>query len=190
MGGIQGFDWIFPSKASRLDSADSVVLQARFGDVAMRFGIPLAATFCLAAALAPAVCAAETGTAPVLTESVDAKRELASSFVAEKLATWQKRLHLEQWNVSVVMVRKTEMKQGTMGKIRWDKGKKVATIWTLDAADYAMTTDEMLKDLEFTIVHELIHLELASLPKSEASRRSEEFAVNQLAEALLALDRR
>jgi hypothetical protein len=38
------------------------------------------------------------------------------------------------------------------------------------------------------VVHELIHLELASLPKSEASRRKEETAVNQLAEALLALD--
>jgi hypothetical protein len=47
----------------------------------------------------------------------------------------------------------------------------------------------MLKDLEFTVVHELIHLELASLPKSEASRRSEEFAVNQLTEALLSLAR-
>jgi hypothetical protein len=81
------------------------------------------------------------------------------------------------------------MKQGTMGKIRWDKGKKTATLWALDAADYTLSQEEMLKDLEFTVVHELIHLELASLPKSEASRRSEEFAVNQLTEALLSLAR-
>jgi hypothetical protein len=122
-------------------------------------------------------------------EIVEDKRQLASSFVAEKVAVWQKRLHLEEWTISVVMARRTDMKQGTMGKIRWDKGKKTATLWALDAADYTLSQDEMLKDLEFTVVHELIHLELASLPKSEASRRSEEFAVNQLTEALLSLAR-
>jgi hypothetical protein len=48
----------------------------------------------------------------------------------------------------------------------------------------------MLDDMEFTVVHELIHLELSSLPRSEASRRDEEYAVNQIADALLALDRK
>lgn len=150
----------------------------------MQLGPRFAAILLLTASIAAPVWAdAET-------ESIEEKRSLAASFVTEKLAVWQKRLHLEQWTVSVVMSRRTDLKQGTMGKIRWDKGKKTATIWAMDAADYTVPTDEMLKDLEFTVVHELIHLELASLPKSEASRRSEEFAVNQLAEALLALDRR
>ncbi len=36
-------------------------------------------------------------------------------------------------------------------------------------------------------VHELVHLELASLPRSEASRSSEERAVNQITGALLGL---
>lgn len=124
------------------------------------------------------------------TDPLTEKRQLASSFVAEKVAVWQKRLKLDDWTVSVVMTRKADLKQGTMAGIRWDKGKKTATMWAMDAADYAVSDEEMLKDLEFTVVHELIHLELASLPKSEASRRKEEFAVNQLAEALLALDRR
>jgi hypothetical protein len=44
--------------------------------------------------------------------------------------------------------------------------------------------------MEFTVVHELIHLELSSLPHSEASRRVEEHAVNRLADALLKLDRK
>jgi hypothetical protein len=43
--------------------------------------------------------------------------------------------------------------------------------------------------MELTIVHELVHLELASLPRSEASRSTEEHAVNGIADALLALDR-
>jgi hypothetical protein len=45
----------------------------------------------------------------------------------------------------------------------------------------------MLDDMEFTVVHEMVHLQLASLPRSEASRRVEEHAVNELAAALLKL---
>ena len=76
-----------------------------------------------------------------------------------------------------------------MGNIRWDADKKTATIRVLDAADYPMSFPAALKDMEFTIVHELIHLELASMPRSEASRREEEYAVNRIAGALLQLDR-
>lgn len=47
----------------------------------------------------------------------------------------------------------------------------------------------MLNDMEVTVVHELVHLELAALPRSEGSRRSEEHAVTQISEALLNLDR-
>ena len=48
--------------------------------------------------------------------------------------------------------------------------------------------DATFKDMEFTVVHELIHLELASLPRSDTSRTDEEFAVNHMADALLLLD--
>jgi hypothetical protein len=44
--------------------------------------------------------------------------------------------------------------------------------------------------MEMTLVHELVHLELSSLPRSAASRREEEFAVNRIADALVQLDRR
>jgi hypothetical protein len=47
-----------------------------------------------------------------------------------------------------------------------------------------------LTAMEDTIVHELIHLELASLPTTDTSRSDEEFAVNHLAEGLLELDRK
>lgn len=40
------------------------------------------------------------------------------------------------------------------------------------------------------IVHELIHLELAGLPRSEASRSQEEHVVNRIAESLLRRDSR
>jgi hypothetical protein len=42
--------------------------------------------------------------------------------------------------------------------------------------------------MELTVVHELVHLDLASLPRSQASRSSEEHAVNGIAQAMLQLD--
>jgi hypothetical protein len=46
----------------------------------------------------------------------------------------------------------------------------------------------MLDDMELTVVHELVHLDLASLPRGQASRSSEEHAVNGIAQAMLGLD--
>jgi hypothetical protein len=65
-------------------------------------------------------------------------------------------------------------------------------IRVLDPADYRMTEEAMMKDIEFTVVHELIHLELSPVlspfHRDEANRREEEHAVNHLADALLKLD--
>jgi hypothetical protein len=116
--------------------------------------------------------------------------QTTEAFVSERLSVWQQRLNLEDWTISVLMTRRSDLKANTLGVIRWDKSKRSAVIRVQDPADYRMPLPEMLKDMEFTIVHELVHLELASLPRSEASRSNEEHAVNQIAEALLRLDRR
>jgi hypothetical protein len=109
--------------------------------------------------------------------------------VNERLSVWSKRLNLEGWQISVVMTRRDDLKANTLGGIRWDKGKKSAVIKVQDASDYRLPFGDMLDDMELTIVHELVHLELSSLPRSEASRSSEEHAVNGIAGALLKLDR-
>ena len=67
-------------------------------------------------------------------------------------------------------------------------------IRVLDASDYQMSFSATLKDMEFTIVHELVHLELSSLTRnfksrSEESVSEEEHAVNRLSEAMMQLDR-
>src|SRR5471030_755079 len=118
---------------------------------------------------------------------------LSESFSMEKLWRWQKRLQLEDWKIAVVVTRASELKPKTLGNIHWDTDQKTATIRVLDPADYEMPQPEMLKDMEFTVVHELIHLELASvlspLSRNDASRREEEHDVNHMADALLKLDR-
>jgi hypothetical protein len=122
--------------------------------------------------------------------SAQERAEVASSYVNERLAVWQQRLNLQDWKISIVMAHQSELKPKTLGNIHWESDKKTAVIRVLDAADYKMPFREMLDDMEFTVVHELIHLELSSLPRSDASRREEEHAVNQITDALLKLDRK
>ena len=118
---------------------------------------------------------------------------LAESYTKEKLWMWQKRLGLQDWNVSLEVVRATELKPKTLGNIHWDTDKKTATLRVLDPADYTLPLHEMLDDMEFTVVHELIHLDIAPVlshfTRSDADRREEEHAVNHMADALLHLDR-
>lgn len=127
---------------------------------------------------------ASTGTEPPSTEY----NQRAQQFVDSKLAVWQQRLKLEGWQISVTMVRQSDLPPRTMGGIRWDKGKKTAAIWVLNPSDYRLPYREMLDDMELTVVHELVHLDLASLPRGQASRSSEEHAVNGIAQAMLRLD--
>jgi hypothetical protein len=134
---------------------------------------------------------AETGLAENVGDTETLQRDaLAETFVQEKLAVWQRNLSLDDWRISIVACRRSDLKARTLGGIRWDKGRKTAEIRVLAASEYQQPLTGMLEDMEFTIVHELVHLHLASLPRSEASRRDEERAVNQLALALLRLDRR
>jgi hypothetical protein len=114
---------------------------------------------------------------------------LAQRFVDEKLAIWRQRLNLEDWRISAVMTRRSDLAPRTLGGIKWDKPKKSAVIWVLDPADYRLPYRAMLDDMEVTVLHELVHLELASLPRSQANRGSEERAVNGIVAALLGLDR-
>ena len=115
---------------------------------------------------------------------------MAESYVHERLAVWQQRLALDDWKIAIVMSRRSDLKPKTLGNIRWDADTKSASIRVLAPVEYNKKCGEMLDDMEFTVVHELIHLELSSLPRSEASRRVEEHAVNRLADALLKLDRK
>jgi hypothetical protein len=117
------------------------------------------------------------------------RRRLAEQYIREMLPYWQHRLALQDWNISVSAVHASDLRPHTLGNVHWDRDKKTAAIRVLDASDYQMPIRATLNDQEFTIVHELMHLELASLPRSEASRSDEEFAVNRLAEALIKLER-
>lgn len=137
--------------------------------------------FFLAVASAGVCLAPQTQSEPPLRD----RGALADEYVHEKLPFWQKRLELRDWKISILSVHSSGLRPRTLGNIHWDADQKTAVIRVLDASDYKTPYRAALKDMEFTIVHELIHLELASLPRTDASRSDEEHAVNHLADALL-----
>jgi hypothetical protein len=115
---------------------------------------------------------------------------LAAKHITLKLQTWQDRMNLKDWDIRIELVRASELEPKTLGNIHWDTDVKSAKILVLAPEDYKLPYKEMLDDMEFTVVHELVHLQLASLPRSDASRRIEEHAVNEIASALLKLAKR
>ena len=127
------------------------------------------------------------------TDSARERTAVVERYATERLALWQKRLNLQDWNIALLVSRASELKPKTLGNIHWDSDKKTAVLRVLDPADYKLAFNEMLQDVEFTVVHELIHLELSPvlspLQRNDANRREEEHAVNHMAEALLKLDR-
>lgn len=93
------------------------------------------------------------------------------------------------WDIQVQLVRANGLEPKTLGNIHWDTDIKKATIGVLSPYDYTLPTPEMLEDMEVTVVHELVHLELATLPRGDATRGEEEHAVNRITAALLTLSR-
>jgi len=127
--------------------------------------------------------------------SVRERGPLADRYIRERLSVWQKRLKLDDWNISLVLSHPSDLRHGTLGNIRWDADKKTARIRVLDTSEYHRPYLATLSDMEFTVVHELIHLELSSVTRNEESRSAEsrsaeEDAVNRMADSLLQLDRK
>jgi hypothetical protein len=154
--------------------------------------IPSAARLSGVAALFFALFAAHSGWSNSTSNSTSntSERDAAvAKFVDQKLQLWQNRMDLKDWDIKVDVVRADKLEPKTLGNVHWDTDVKAATICVLSPEDYKLPYKAMLDDMEFTIVHELVHLELASLPRSDASRRVEEHAVNEIAGALLKLAR-
>jgi hypothetical protein len=104
------------------------------------------------------------------------------------LRLWQGRLALDDWRVEAHIVRQGDLNADTLGNLKWNARTHTAAIKVLDPRDYDMPAAQIPADIERTVVHELIHLELSVLPR-DGSKRVEEQVVNRMTEALLGLDR-
>ena len=59
----------------------------------------------------------------------------------------------------------------------------------LNPSDYDLAPTDIAEDIEYTVVHELIHLQLSVLPRDAGRKDVEEQVVNKLADALMQFER-
>jgi hypothetical protein len=102
---------------------------------------------------------------------------------------WQKRLDLGEWTITTLVVRVSDLKPDTLGNLKWNSTNKSAVIKVLNPLDYELPGPEIPTDIEYTIVHELIHLQLSVLPHDGATKITEEKVVNRISEALFQLEK-
>lgn len=99
------------------------------------------------------------------------------------MKTWQKRLGLDDWNLSVRIVRQSEIDHNSWGASEWDPAAKTGTISVLDPRDYNLKGGELRLDMECTIVHELVHIQVS--PLSAPDDHVLEEVVNHIMTALM-----
>lgn len=109
--------------------------------------------------------------------------------VDEWTKSWQKRLDLEEWTVTTLIVRVSDLKPDTLGNLKWNSSNRTAVVKVLNPLDYDLPSAEIPTDIEYTIVHELIHLQLSVLPHDGSSKVVEEKVVNRISEALFQLEK-
>ncbi|HYP12385.1 MAG TPA: hypothetical protein VEQ63_00555 [Bryobacteraceae bacterium] len=126
----------------------------------------------------PTISAASSNT-PLVTEEQ----------VKEWVKRWQKRLGLADWKIEAKIVRLYQLPKGTIANIHWSLPRKVATIKVLDSVDSNLRKEDIARDTELSVVHELVHLSMAKLPLDSANTDLEEEAVKKLSIALVALDK-
>ena len=103
--------------------------------------------------------------------------------LGDQLKAWQKRLGLDDWTMTLQVVRQSEIDPNAWGSARWNSRAKTATIQVLDPRDYNLKGADLRLDMECTIVHELVHIQVSPLDASDAQVRED--VVNKIMAALL-----
>src|ERR1044072_2497237 len=98
-----------------------------------------------------------------------------------QLRTWQKRLGLESWDLSLVVVRKAALDRDTWGNAEWDAETKTGVISVLDPQDYNLKGSQLKRYMECTIVHELVHIQVS--PIDSGNPEAHEEVVNRIMSA-------
>jgi hypothetical protein len=123
---------------------------------------------------------ANDGEPPLLTE------EMIHGWVK----SWTRRLALSEWKIEAKIVRLAQLPRGTVANIHWSLPRRTATIKVLDPVDSTLPRNEIVRDTELSVVHELVHLSMAKLPLDSNDTDLEEQVVKRLSLALISLDKR
>lgn len=127
--------------------------------------------------------------APAAVAEGKPKANVTEAQVSGWVRLWQSRLHLDDWKVDVRIVRTSDLKPDTLGNLKWNSVSRTASIKVLNPADYEIPAGDVAEDIEYTVVHELVHLQLAALPRDLNRKDVEEQVVNRISDALMLLER-
>jgi hypothetical protein len=107
--------------------------------------------------------------------------------LVDELRFWQKRLGMDDWTMSLQVVRQSELDPKACGRSHWNARAKTATIQVLDPRDYSLKGNDLRLDMECTIVHELVHIQVSPLVSrlDTPDVQVREDVVNKLMGALL-----
>ena len=100
-----------------------------------------------------------------------------------QLQTWQRRLGLDDWHFTLRVVRQSEIDRNSWGSSEWDPSAKTGVVMVLDPRDYNLRGGDLRLDMECTIVHELVHIQVSPLDAKD--ERVREDVVNNLMTALM-----
>ncbi len=103
--------------------------------------------------------------------------------LTSQLKIWQKRMGLEEWKLDVHVVRQKNLDRNTWGNAEWDPDSKTGLISVLDPRDYNLRGGELRLDMECTIVHELVHIQVSPLDARDEGVRED--VVNKIMNALM-----
>jgi hypothetical protein len=105
------------------------------------------------------------------------------SRLERQMKFWQKRMRLEDWSLSLRLVRQRELDSNSWGSAEWDPDLRTGVISVLDPRDYNLKGGELRLDMECTIVHELVHIQISPLAARNEHVREE--VVNRIMGALM-----
>jgi hypothetical protein len=115
--------------------------------------------------------------------SCSASNSPLESRLERQMKFWQKRLGLYEWNLSLRVVRQGEIDRNSWGAAEWDPTSKTGVISVLDPRDYNLRGGELKLDMECTIVHELVHIQVSPLAARDEGQREQ--VVNNIMTALM-----
>jgi hypothetical protein len=90
---------------------------------------------------------------------------------------------MEDWRFTIRLVRQNQLDKNTWGNAEWNPDEKTGTISVLDPVDYNLKGSDLRLDMECTIVHELVHIQVSPLEAPDANVRED--VVNNIMTALL-----
>jgi len=90
---------------------------------------------------------------------------------------------MDDWRLTIRLVRQKELDKNTWGNAEWNPDDKTGTISVLDPADYNLKGGDLRLDMECTIVHELVHIQVGPLDARDENVRED--VVNRIMTALL-----